>query len=465
MITNCLPSGWVSSNLEELAGVTGLFSDGDWIESKDQDPAGEIRLIQLADVGDGRFLDRSFRFVNQATAVRLGCTFLEKDDVLVGRMPEPLGRSCVFPGLEQRAITAVDVAIVRPGPGIDRRWLSHFINAPQFRKEVRSLQKGTTRKRISRRNLGGICLPLPPLPEQRRIVEAIESNFARLDEAVAALDQTARAVEGYWHSVQNAAFTGRLTAPPASDSTHGGDVEQGIPRGWSLTTVGALKQFSMYGPRFSSDEYSQDGTAIVRTTDMREDTSIDFTESPRITLTAEDLERYRLERGDLLITRTGSLGTLAVYNGQPDAIAGAFLIQYRLNHPMTTVRYVAYWLRSPVGRAHLLSHAAGSGRPNLSSSGIDSIPVPLAPVEEQSRILETLNKHYSWVLAVRDAIRESRSRAIRVRKGILRSAFSGNLVPQDPSDEPASVLLERISKERSSGSQSMTRKRKTPSAS
>src|SRR5258706_213073 len=92
----------------------GLFIDGDWVESKDQDPNGEVRLIQLADVGDGVFRTRSARFLTMEKARELRCTFLEPGDILVARMPEPLGRACIFPGIGRPAVTVVDVCIVRP---------------------------------------------------------------------------------------------------------------------------------------------------------------------------------------------------------------------------------------------------------------------------------------------------------------------------------------------------------------
>src|SRR5690242_5616822 len=90
----------------------GVFIDGDWVETKDQDPNGDVRLIQLADVGDGVFRNRSSRFLTMAKAKELRCTFLEPGDILIARMPEPLGRACIFPGVDQPAVTAVDVCIL-----------------------------------------------------------------------------------------------------------------------------------------------------------------------------------------------------------------------------------------------------------------------------------------------------------------------------------------------------------------
>jgi type I restriction enzyme S subunit len=169
-----LPEGWSLATITELVGDEGVFVDGDWVESKDQDPNGDVRLIQLADVGDGEYRNRSARFLTSTKASALRCTFLETGDVLVARMPDPLGRACIFPGDRLRAVTVVDVAIVRSGDNrFNHRWLMHFVNAPAFRRAVASLQSGSTRKRISRKNLGRIVLPVPPLPKQEKIAAEI----------------------------------------------------------------------------------------------------------------------------------------------------------------------------------------------------------------------------------------------------------------------------------------------------
>ena len=139
------------ASLADLAGPSGLVTDGDWVESKDQDPNGEVRLIQLADVGDGLFLDRSRRFLTLKKAKELRCTFLQPGDILIARMPDPLGRACIFPGLGRPAVTAVDVLVWRgDDAGADARWLMHAVNSPAVRTEIASLASGTTRQRVCR---------------------------------------------------------------------------------------------------------------------------------------------------------------------------------------------------------------------------------------------------------------------------------------------------------------------------
>lgn len=177
-----IPSHWALTTVENTTRETGFFCDGDWVESKDQDPDGDVRLIQLADVGDGQYRDRSSRFMTKAAATRLNCSYLEPGDILIARMPDPLGRCCRFPGDSKPAVTVVDVCILRPNVSFfDPDFVVIAINCPRFRRLVSALATGTTRSRISRSNLGGLPIPLPPLAEQKRIVAKVDELMALCD--------------------------------------------------------------------------------------------------------------------------------------------------------------------------------------------------------------------------------------------------------------------------------------------
>ena len=154
-----------------------LFTDGDWIESKDQDPKGEIRLIQLADIGDGVFIDKSKRFINKETAIKLRCTFLEEGDILIARMPDPLGRACIFPLKGQnKYVTAVDVCIIRVNnTNCYNKYLQYALNTQNIRSKIENQKTGTTRERITRKKLGELEIPLPPLATQQKIAAILDA--------------------------------------------------------------------------------------------------------------------------------------------------------------------------------------------------------------------------------------------------------------------------------------------------
>ena len=168
-----------------------MATDGDWVETKDQDPNGDVRLIQLADVGDGRFLDRSSRFMTMEAARRLRCTFLEQGDLLLARMPDPWAGH-VFPRVSLPSGDSRGRFVWRAGrKAADASWLMHVINSPYVRSSLTMLAGGTTRQRVSGGNVKRFELPVPPLAEQRRIVARIEALFARTRRARADLERIA----------------------------------------------------------------------------------------------------------------------------------------------------------------------------------------------------------------------------------------------------------------------------------
>jgi type I restriction enzyme S subunit len=215
-----LPQGWVEAAVQELTGADGVVTDGDWVESKDQDPDGEVRLIQLADVGDGHFLNKSRRFMNRATADRLRCTYLIQGDLLIARMPDPLGRACIFPGVGQDAVTAVDVLVWRSdNKGADARWLMHAINSPNVRAQIESEAGGTTRQRIAGGRLKALRVPVPPLEEQRQIAAKLDDAFTEIDRLAAEAAAARRLLDRLDQAILAKAFRGELVPQDPADET------------------------------------------------------------------------------------------------------------------------------------------------------------------------------------------------------------------------------------------------------
>ena len=144
-----LPKGWTFATIHEMIDHTGLFVDGDWVETKDQDPNGDVRLTQLADIGVDVFKNKSNRFMTTSKTKKLNCTILQNGDILIARMPDPLGRACIFTGDKLPCVTVVDVAIVRTGDnGVDSKWLMYAVNSPQIHNKIMSLQKGLQEKKF-----------------------------------------------------------------------------------------------------------------------------------------------------------------------------------------------------------------------------------------------------------------------------------------------------------------------------
>jgi type I restriction enzyme S subunit len=152
----------------------GKFVDGDWIESKDQSEEG-IRLLQLADIGIGEFINKSRRFISQDTFKRLRCFEVLPGDVLIARMPDPIGRACIVEDIGSKMITAVDCCIARVDSNhSSAKYLLYLLNSFKFLHKANLFASGTTRQRIARKSLEEIVVPFPNLNTQLEIVEKLD---------------------------------------------------------------------------------------------------------------------------------------------------------------------------------------------------------------------------------------------------------------------------------------------------
>lgn len=161
-----------AENRVSLESLCTVFADGDWIESKDQANEG-IRLIQTGNIGNAEYInkDERARFISDETFDRLSCTEVFPGDVLISRLPDPIARCCIVPNIGQRAITAVDCTIVRFKKEILPDYFKEYTLTPDYSHQVQNFVTGSTRQRISRKNLGAITVPVPELEEQKTFVE------------------------------------------------------------------------------------------------------------------------------------------------------------------------------------------------------------------------------------------------------------------------------------------------------
>lgn len=162
--------------VKNIGDVCDFFCDGDWIENKDQSVSG-IRLIQTGNIGRGYFRDKSdsYKFISESTFDKLGCKEVFPGDILISRLPDPIGRACIIPPfLKGRFITAVDCTIVRTNDLLLPKFFVYYTMSNTYYLRLKIFITGAVRKRISRSNLSKINILIPPLQTQQQIVEELD---------------------------------------------------------------------------------------------------------------------------------------------------------------------------------------------------------------------------------------------------------------------------------------------------
>ena len=398
-------------NLNDVA-KNGIFCDGDWIEKKDQDPNGDVRLIQLADIGDGFFKDVSNRYITSEKAKELNCTYLEKGDILIARLPEPLGRACIFP-LEGKYITAVDIAVVRVvRDDIEPKYLMNLINSIGFRAEIKKYESGTTRKRISRKNLGKIEFSIPDIGEQRKTIEKLEETMSSLDNAVETLNKTKEQLAVYRQAVLKKEFSGD----------------------WSFDKAENLCEFITKGttPK-KSEMFSGNGEVpFIKVYNLTFDNSLDFTIDP--TYVSKEthegfLVRSKVLPGDVLMNIVGPpMGKVSIVPDKyPEWNINQAIARFRCKEKLLN-KFLAYYLGFAETVEKMMKQSkATAGQFNLTLEICRNIMIPVPDYETQEKIVYEIETKMSVCEEIERTVDEALQQAKAMRQSILKEAFEGRL--------------------------------------
>ena len=425
--------------------------------------------------------------------VRKGYTRFSEGDVLFAKITPSMenGKVAVAKGLTNYSgCGSTEFHVLRPGKCMSGDFLLFFLLQDTFRREARGHMAGTAGQlRVPAEFLREALIALPPLPEQRRIVAEIEKQFTRLDASVDGLKRAQTNLKRYRASVLKAACEGKLVPTESELSrSEGRDYEPAdrllerilterraqwesqekrrgkykepatldksdlpdLPRGWTWATIGQLSSRIQYG---TSAKASADasGTPVIRMGNIQEG-NLDLSDLKYLPRQHPETHKTLLAPGDLLFNRTNSselVGKSAVYkDSHPTASFASYLIRVIFLGGLSP-DYVCAHINSQHGRAYISTVKSQQvGQANVNGTKLAAMPIPLPPLTEQHRIVAEVERHLSVIKKAEATVQVSLKRAERLRQSILKQAFSGQLVPQDPDDEPASVLLERIRTER-----------------
>ena len=333
-----------------LISVTTQFSDGDWIESKDQASQG-IRLIQTGNVGEGVYLNKEnkSKFISEETFKKLRCTEIFPGDVLVSRLPDPIGRSCIIPDISQKMITAVDCTILRfDNTKCLPKYFVFFSKSNTYHFQIEQSTFGATRQRISRKNLEQITVPLPSIEEQRKIVEKLDTIQSAIDNKKQQLSLLEEAVKSE--------FVEMFGENP---------VESGK---WKVETLGEVCSSIVRGPFGSAlkkDFFVPKSDKTIKVYEQKHAIQKSSTiGSYYITQEKyEELKRFECKPGDFIMSCSGTMGEFyQLPEGCEKGIINQALCKFTLNEKLEPLFFYE-WMKQSI---HNLE-TRGSGIKNVAA--------------------------------------------------------------------------------------------------
>lgn len=430
-----LPQGWAWATVGEVAD-TQL---GKMLSAKARGGADPRPYLRNKSVQWGRF-DLSDLPAMDFSDEEFARFRVERGDLLVCEGGE-VGRAAIWRGQLPEIAFQKALHRVRPRGGIAPELLLYRLHHLADTHGFDAFVTGSTIKHLPQEDLRLLPLPLPPLNEQRRIVAAIEEQFSRLDAADAFLTVAAR----------------RLDALKAAS------VERLFESDWPLLPLADIAQLA--GGVTKDVKKQRDPQAVevpyLRVANVQRG-RLDLRDVATIRVSPEKAAGLALRPGDVLFNEGGDrdkLGRGWVWSGEiPGCIHQNHVFRARLS-PEFDPKFVS-WHGNTFGRTWFEQN--GRQTTNLASISLSTLrrfPVPAIPLDEQRRIVADIEQRLSVIDALAASITAAQKRSAALRRAILDRAFRGELVPQDPADEPASVLLERIRAERAAAPKATPRRR------
>ena len=387
---------------------------------------------------------------------------------------------------------------LRPLGGLDKGYIAWFLQTGEYRNRVSSLSAGININNLKRQHIEETSFPLPPLPEQHRIVAEIEKQFTRLDASVAALKRVRVNLKRYRASVLKAACEGELVPTEAELAQVEGrgyesaatlldrilterrarwESQEGrrgkykepaapdasglpeLPEGWAWSTS-AQVSMSMLGKMLDKKRVSGSPLPYLRNLNVRWD-SFDLRDILTMPFVESEIDRYALLPGDVLIAEGGEPGRAAVWPGDEQPFKYQKALHRLRVFDGVLPKWLVFQLWASAQTGRLESYFTGSTIKHFTGESLGRYSLAVPPFAEQQRIVAEVERRLSVIQQAEDTVGASLKRAERLRQSILKQAFSGQLVPQNPNDEPASLLLERIRAERQTARAVMANGRKS----
>jgi type I restriction enzyme S subunit len=504
------PSAWETARFEEILIepksdlVDGPF--GSNLKSSEYIKFG-IPVLKIQNIKADRFVRSRFSFITETKAKSLARHSFVPGDLIITKLGDPLGLCCEVPHDFSPGVIVADLMRLRIRTShVSKRFILIAINSEIVQSQFKRITKGTTRPRVNLTIVRGLDFPLPPLNEQKRIVAKIEELFSELDAGEENLRWARRLLGVYRQSLLKQAFEGKLTAlwrkqnphllessdqllariqaerlaryeerlrewkstenrpskprmPDAPTQIPKADLAKlvSLPAGWAWMTLESLSspeprsiQSGPFGSSLKHSEFTETGVLVIGIDNVREGFFSMGSQNRISPKKYKLLSKYTARDKDFLITIMATVGRCCrVPDGLETAIITKHVYRVSPNVGLVDPDYLVNAARGcPAIVQQIDKDKFGQTRPGLNGSFIKALSIPLCSLPEQQEIVRLLDEQFTVIEQNEREIDAALKRSAALRQSILKKAFTGHLVPQDPADEPAAMLLERIRVER-----------------
>lgn len=512
-MSGSIPNGWVLGSIADIAEVN---PPGSTVTANDNSLVTFLPMVAVEELS-GKIDVTAERPFHE---VKKNFTRFRNNDVLFAKITPSMENGKVAVARELRGgvgCGTTEFHVIRAAADVAPDYLRLFLVQSRYRHEAkRNMQGAVGQQRVPADFVRESEIPVAPASEQRRIVSKIDELFSQIDEGEQALQRVEKLVERYRQSVLKAAVMGELTRDWRDARKHAGEpVESGeallarilkarravwetaelakfkakgkppsderwkqkykepeppdttdlpeLPEGWVWASIDQLSGFVTSGSRGWAKYYSPSGSLFLRVGNMeRLSVAIDLAKSQYVDppVSAEGM-RTRTQEHDLVISITADVGMVGVIAGET---AGCYVNQHLalvrpVDHHMSN--WIAWSVASPVTQGRFNQLKQGATKDGLTLDDVKSIPIALSSENETARCVAMVKESTATATSCyRDVVINAKFSAA-LRQSILKAAFSGQLVPQNPHDEPASKLLERIAAEHAAAPSLRKRKKKS----
>lgn len=427
-----LPSNWTSASIL----TCGTFIRG--VTYKKQEAStttkpGYARILRANNISTRNISTEEIIYVPLKNISET--QILQSGDILIATSsgsPSVVGKAAQIKNDTDMSFGAF-CGVIRPHRDLNPEYIGHFFSSKQYRDRISKLARGTNINNIKQEHFESIKIPLAPINEQRRIADKLDRVLARVDATNEHLSRVAPLIKRFRQSVLAAATSGRLTEDTSTTSRQ-------------VMLQDVALDFS-YG---SSEKSKPHGKVPVLRMGNIQGGSIDWSDLV-FTDNESEIEKYELTYGDVLFNRTNSpelVGKTAIYNQGPRAIYAGYLIRIKCTEELNPF-YLNYCLNSPMGRAYCWSvKSDGVSQSNINAKKLAAFSFRLPSIEEQSEIVRRVEKLFAFADRLEERLSQAQTAVQKLTSALLAKAFRGELVPQDPNDEPASELLKRLQESR-----------------